>query len=72
MRVKILEDVKHDGSDYLKDDELTVTDDLGAYFCENGWAKDASGTVTTAKRDVNRTVKLDVQNIQHGTTLETK
>lgn len=62
MRVKILEDeFRHEIAGeglrvFRKDDELTVPDADGEYFCANGWAQDLEGNVETAERDTNRKV----------------
>jgi len=64
MKIKILEDFKDGRKDYIKDDELTVSDEDGAYFCGNGWAKDAAGQVETGERNVHAK-RLDVRNAQH-------
>ncbi len=62
MKIEILESFKHDGEEFVKDDTRTVDDELGAYFCSAGWAKDCDGKVETAPRDVNRVVTLDIHN----------
>ncbi len=54
MKIEVLEDFFH-GSDKFQAGEVRVVSDSdGAYFCGNGWVKDADGKVETAERDVNR------------------
>ena len=65
MKIEMLESVKHDGGEYLQGDQRNVSDEVGAYFCGNGWAKDVDGKVATAERDVNRKV-LAPANVFHG------
>ncbi len=50
MRVHMLEDVLHDGAKYHADDTITVSEAIGQYFCENGWAEDVAGGVATGER----------------------
>ena len=68
MKVKILEDIKHEGQQFTKDEQLTVDDALGTYFCNAGWAKDMAGKVKTAERDPHRKVLLDVASAGHKQT----
>lgn len=65
MKVEMLETVRHDGSEYVAGDVRVVSDDLGNYFCGNGWAKDVDGSVETAARDVNRK-SLAPASVFHG------
>ena len=67
MKVKINEEtIKHeiDGvlNVFLKDEERAVPDEVGAYFCKQGWAEDVSGSVETGVRDADSNVGLAVDN----------
>lgn len=64
MKVKILEEtgVKHSGVHYESGDEVTVPDDVGAMFCENGWAEDTGGQVETGERKFQDNVTLAVDD----------
>lgn len=67
MKVLILDEcIKHeiDGvlHTFTKDEQRTVPDEIGAYFCKHGWAEDVSGSVETGVRDTNSNVGLDVDN----------
>jgi hypothetical protein len=64
MRIELLKTVKHDGRTYTQTDVLTVDDDLGKYFCENGWAKDLANVVPTAEPST-APVELKVQSTKH-------
>ncbi len=67
MRVRITEERILNGRDeYLKDEERTVSDELGNHFCNMGWAIDIEGKVPSAERDPNRVVRLDVQSSNHS------
>jgi hypothetical protein len=56
MRVKVLEEsLKDSGYDLTKDDTITVSDELGQYWCDHGWAEDTSGAYETGERKVEGT-----------------
>ena len=59
MKVEILETIKHERDQFEAGETRVVPDNLGAYFCANGWAKDTEGKVETAERDIHRTAILD-------------
>jgi hypothetical protein len=68
MQVKILEEsIKHeiDGilNVFTKDEVRSVPDEVGQYFCANGWAEDVAGDVETVERDANADVSLDVDSV---------
>lgn len=50
MRVEMLELVKHDGQIFEAGEVRVVSDALGGYFCELGWAKDLDGQYPTGER----------------------
>ncbi len=53
MRVKVTEDVLRDaGYDLVKDDTITVPEELGTKWCICGWAEDTEGNVATGERVV--------------------
>ena len=67
MKVEILEpSIKHEIDGVLVTFEQgeirSVPDNVGSFFCANGWAKDVDGNVETAERDVNRLAMLDVDS----------
>lgn len=67
MHVKILEElIKHeiDGvlNTFEKDEQRSVPDAVGAYFCKNGWAEDVEGNAETADRDPGAAVELGVDS----------
>lgn len=53
MKIEMLETVKHAGDTYPAEDQRTVDDEIGRYFCDNGWARDMSGEYPTAERDIS-------------------
>jgi hypothetical protein len=62
MRVEITEErLKDAGYQLGKGDIITVADETGRKWCENGWAKDADGIVPSAER-VPGVRMLEVQN----------
>jgi hypothetical protein len=66
MKIEMIETVKHERDEYLAEDQRTVPDELGAYFCANGWAKDIEGQVPTGERKTGvATVTPD--NVKHTT-----
>jgi hypothetical protein len=73
MRVKITEDSlkeEHEGQFYnlVKDDTLTVPDELGKKWVEElGWAEDVDGAVTQAERVPGARV-LEVDSVKHKKT----
>ena len=62
MKIKLLETVKHGGHEYVADDEVTVADDLGEYFCTAGWAQDLAGDIKTGDRLAAHGAQLEVDN----------
>lgn len=51
MKIEVLEEIRHGRDVFHEGESRVVDDDVGAYFCANGWAKDAAGAVETANRD---------------------
>ena len=75
MKVEILEEsIKHEIDGVLvtfEEGEIrSVPDNVGSYFCANGWAKDVDGNVETAARDVNRAVLLDVHSVKSSVEVD--
>jgi len=64
MKIEILEKIKHERDVFEEGDIRTVTDELGAYFCKAGWAKDVDGKVPTSERDIHH-VMLAPDNVVH-------
>lgn len=53
-----------DGKDRFEPTDIrTVDDGRGAYFVNNGWAKDLSGEVATGEAGGN--ADLDIQSVIH-------
>lgn len=56
MQIKALEAIKHhDGVEgrmliLAEGDVVTVRDEVGAYFCQQGWAEDVAGVCPTGER----------------------
>lgn len=67
MKIEMLEKVRHGRDVFEADDVRTVPDDLGAYFCSCGWAKDLAGNVETAERDVHAK-RIVPDSVVHGVT----
>lgn len=65
MRIECLTNFKHGRRDYTKDDQITVDDELGAYFCTAGWAKDLDGNVETVVHTPGDVV-LAPAGVMHG------
>ena len=70
MRIKALMNFRCDPHVCTKDDVVTVTDDLGGYFCRAGWAEDVEGVVPTGAPDKSDVV-LKVQSNKRGSKVET-
>jgi hypothetical protein len=59
MQIEALEAIKSGNYLLTEGDRITVPDEVGAHWCEMGWAKDTSGTVPTGERSTApRTVSL--------------
>lgn len=52
MKIEALEAIKSDGYVLEAEDVKTVPDEVGARWCEAGWARDLAGTVPTGERKV--------------------
>ena len=50
VEIEMLETVRHDGAEYVKNERRRVTPELARYFCGLGWAKDTTGRITTGER----------------------
>lgn len=60
MKIEILEEtgIRHEGLGHMQKGEIRVVpNQLGAFFCANGWARDVDERVETGERG-----KLDLQN----------
>lgn len=61
MKIEALESIKSDGFVLDAGDiKQHVPDDLGARWCQAGWAKDLDGIIPTGERKVLK-VELNVQ-----------
>lgn len=62
MKVKMLEKVIHEGAVFEADEIRVVPDNVGKYFCDNGWAEDTEGKVATGERQLTpkRVVAADI------------
>lgn len=67
MKIEILENFRHGREEFTAEETRVVDDALGVYFCNAGWAKDLSGAIATAPRDVTRVVTLEVDSAVHKT-----
>lgn len=67
MKIEMLEKVLHGRDVFEAGDVRTVPDDVGAYFCACGWAKDVDGNVETAERDVHAK-RVVPESVAHGVT----
>jgi len=57
MKVEILETKLSSHGFYAEaGDRLTVTDAVGATWCQNGWAKDLSGQISQSDRVVTDSI----------------
>lgn len=66
MRVQVLEQkLKSHGYSLVKDDTLTVPDEVGEAWCAHGWAKDTEGKVPTGERRVLN-ARMDIKPAAHG------
>jgi len=65
MKIELLEKVMHGRDVFEAGDVRTVQDDLGAYFCSCGWAKDVDGNVETAERDIHAK-RMVPDSVVHG------
>lgn len=70
MRVNILEKIMHGRDVFEAGETRVVPDDVGAYFCANGWAEDVDGKVATVPRDPNRVTILEVANVRNPVIVE--
>ena len=64
MKIEALESIKSDG--YVLDAgdvKANVPDEIGAGWCQAGWAKDVSGSIETGERVVLN-AKLAVDNVK--------
>ena len=71
MKIECLELFLHGRDRYESGDIRTVPDALGAYFVNNGWAKDMDGKVPTGDRNKSHggpglSVDLQVQKSTLG------
>lgn len=67
MKIELLEKVLHGRDKFEAGDVRTVDDDLGAYFCAAGWAKDLDGNVETVPHQKNHKV-LVPDSVAHKLT----
>lgn len=56
MRIEALETFLHGRERFTAGDIRTVDDELGAYFCKAGWAKDLDGNTPTGDRDTREVI----------------
>lgn len=61
MRIEAIGAIKSGGYVVQDGDMVTVPDEIGALWCQCGWARDVAGVVPTGKRRVLN-AKLDVDN----------
>lgn len=67
MIIEVIENFLHVRDQFSAGETRIVPDELGAYFCRAGWARDIDGNVETAPRDIHRVVPLDVDGATHKT-----
>ena len=63
ITIEILRNIKHDGQQFHSGEVRIVTEQLGGYFCGNGWAREQGGEAVPAD---TRPKTLQVKNGQHG------
>lgn len=66
MKIKCVTKFNHGRDIFEKDDERTVSDELGGYFIAQGWAT-IVGQEGVAGAAANEEVSLDIQNATIGT-----
>ena len=66
MKIEMLEKVMHGRDVFEAGETRVVDDDLGAYFCGLGWAKDTAGRVPTGERNT-QAVTLTPDSVAHKT-----
>ena len=69
MRIEALTEFLHGRERYMQGDVRTVADDLGAYFCQCGWAKDLDGNVETGNPGPTDVI-LAPDSVVHGLNTE--
>ncbi len=69
MRIQAIEQIKDGRREYQAGDIVTVSDEDGAYFVGNGWAKDLDEQLPTGERNTQRRV-LDVRGANQSATAE--
>lgn len=69
MKVEILTSFTHKGENFILDDQRTVSDADGEYFCRAGWARDLSGTIPTGNPGPADVV-LEVQDTSVSTHVQ--
>lgn len=68
MKIEVLETFLDGATRYEAGEVRAVSDEDGAYFCGNGWARDVDGKVATAERQKNGEVRLDIRGARHQQT----
>jgi len=63
ITIEILRNIKHDGQQFHAGEIRIVTDQLGGYFCGNGWAREKGGEVMPADTTPKT---LSVKSVTHG------
>lgn len=71
MKIKCLMDFLDGRHRYTAGDVVTVDDESGEYFVTNGWAEDVDGNIETGEIK-NGEVRLDIRNIEHSQSTQTK
>ncbi len=71
MKIRVTEEtgIKHDGASYSFEDQCTVSDAVGEYFCSMGWAEDVDGKVASGTRSTTNVV-IAPANVMHAHTGE--
>ncbi len=65
MRIHCLTEFLDGVNAYHTDDHVTVPDEAGARFCENGWARDLAGQVETSPAAQGDST-LNIHNVASG------
>jgi len=70
MQVEILEEkLSSDGFSGMKNDRLTVPDEVGKSWCSHGWAKDMADEVATGERNI-APVEINPKKLNHNSVVQ--
>ena len=67
MKIEALEAIRSGEYSLTAGDSITVPDEIGAHWCEMGWAKDTAGEVPTGERSVTPRI-VSLSSSAHAAT----